>query len=205
MLLLEVIVLHAEIFVSEDVGERVELCEVQEAAGLQEIRDHLCPPSDVREPDDRASARVHDVEREASCGVYGLVNVRVHERGFEPHIRGQAAGRLHGRGREVQARNVGATAGPAQGVDPEVALEVQQLLVSHVADLVYLEGLQALLAALERGYVVELSRYVDRDTLIPIGPVRLPPLIAPFTHRSQRFSIGTGSTESTSSKPRTRE
>jgi hypothetical protein len=32
-----------------------------------------------------------------------------------------------------------------------VALEVQQLLARHVADLVYLERLQALLSALEGG------------------------------------------------------
>jgi hypothetical protein len=89
-----------------------------------------------------------------------------------------------------------------------VALKVQQLLARHVANLIYLERLQALLAALEGGYVVELSRDVDWDTLVPVGPVRLPPLVTPFTHRSllsQRFSIGTGSTESASPKPKTRE
>jgi hypothetical protein len=37
-------VLHAEVFVSQDIGERVELREVQEAAGLQEICDYLSPP-----------------------------------------------------------------------------------------------------------------------------------------------------------------
>src|SRR5215208_2223088 len=154
------------------------------AAGLEEIRDHRCPPSDIREPEDRASARIHDVVSVATRRVHGIVDVRVHERGFQPHIRGQPAGRLYGWGREVQARNAGAAAGPAQGFDPEVALEVQQVLAAHVADLVYLEGLQALLSALERCHVVELPRDVDRDTLVPIGPVRLPPLIAPFTHGS---------------------
>src|SRR5215208_2208421 len=184
ILVLEVIVLHAKDFISEDVGERVELREVQKAAGLEEIRDHLCPPSYVREPEDRASARIHDVVSVATRSVHGLVDVRVHERGFQSHIRGQPAGRLYGWCREVQARNVGAAAGPAQGVDPEVALEVQQVLATHVADLVYLEGLQALLATLEGGYVVEFSRDVDRDPLVPVGPVRLPPLVAPFTHYS---------------------
>src|SRR5215216_7828095 len=183
ILVLEVIVLHAEVFVSEDVGERVELCEVQKAAGLQEIRDHLSPPSDVGEPDDRASARVHD-ESAAARGANGIVDIRVHERGFEPHLLCQPAGRLYGRGREVEARNAGTAAGPAQGVDPEVALEVQQLFTPHVADLVYLERLQALLAALESGQVVELPRDVDRDTLVPVGPVHLPPLVAPLTHGS---------------------
>jgi hypothetical protein len=65
-----------------------------------------------------------------------------------------------------------------------VALEVQQLFAPHVTDLVYLERLQALLAVLERGHVVELPRDVDRDTLVPAGPVHLPPLVAPFTHHS---------------------
>src|SRR5215216_2411633 len=184
ILVLEVIVLQAEVFVSENLGERVELCEVQKAAGLQETGDYLSPPSDVGEPDDRASARVDDVESEASRGVHGLVDVRVHERGFQAHIRGQPTGSLLGRGREIQARNEGAAAGPAQGVDPEVALQVQQLLASHVAYLVYLERLQALLAVLERGHIVELPRDVDRDTLVPAGPVHLSPLVAPFTHHS---------------------
>src|SRR5687767_9849942 len=162
----------------------MELREVQKTAGLQEIRDYPCPSSDVGEPDDRAPARVHDVERAAAGGAHGVIDIRVHERGFQRHLLCQPPGRLYGRGREVQARNAGAAAGPAQGVDPEVALEVQQLLASHVADLVYLERLQALLAALETGHVVELPRDVDRDTLVPAGPVHLPPLITPFTHRS---------------------
>src|SRR5829696_9040741 len=184
ILILEIIVLHAQAFVPKDIRERVELREVQKAAGPEEVCDNPGPPSDVGEPDDRAAARVDNVEGMAACGVYGLVDIRLHERGFQAHIGGQIAGRLYGGDREVEARNAGPAAGPAQGVDPEVALEVQQVLARHVADLLYLERLQALLTTLERGLVVELPRDVDGDPLVPAGPVRLPPLLAPVTHRS---------------------
>src|SRR5215211_6721884 len=169
----------------------MKLREVQKAAWPEEIRHHLGPPTYVGEPYDGAATRVDDVEDTAARGAHGLVDVRVHERGLEAHLGGQTAGRLHGGGREVEASYSGAAAGPAQGVDPEVALEMHQLLARYITDLVYLERLQALLTFLERRDVVELSRDVNRDTLVPVGPVRLPPLLAPFTHRSllsQHFS-----------------
>ena len=53
---------------------------------------------------------------------------------------GQPARLLYRRSREVQPHHPCAATGPAQGVDPEVTLEVHQVLAGYAPDLRELEG-----------------------------------------------------------------
>src|ERR687893_2926309 len=169
----EVVVLDGKVVVAEDVGEGVELRQVQEAAGADEAGRHLGPPGYVRQPVEGAEARVHDVEGPAPEGLPGLVDVRADELGLDPDLGGEPSRRFDGGGREVEARDAGAVAGPTQRVLAEVALQVEELLARDVAHLLELEGAEVLLAGLEARDVVELAADVDRDALVPAGPVYL--------------------------------
>jgi hypothetical protein len=63
-----------------------------------------------------------------------------------------------------------------------VALEVHQVFAGDVPDLGDLERLQALLAGLEGGDVVELAPRMDQHLLVPVGPVGLQILVSPVAH-----------------------
>jgi hypothetical protein len=73
----------------------------------------------------------------------------LHELGVQSELRGQLSRPLDGRGREVQPNHPGAATGPAQRVDAEVALQVDDVLAGDVSDLDELERPQALLASLK--------------------------------------------------------
>ena len=62
LLVLEVVVLHTQVVVTEDLGEGMELRQVQEASGFDQLSDNPGPPLDVGEPVQSAAARVDDVE-----------------------------------------------------------------------------------------------------------------------------------------------
>jgi hypothetical protein len=91
----------------------VELREVEEAAGAHEAGRHRGPPRYVRQPVEGAEARVDDVEGPVPEGLPRLVDVRADELGLDPDLGGEPPGRFDGGGREVEARDAGAAAGPA--------------------------------------------------------------------------------------------
>jgi hypothetical protein len=53
---------RGKVFVLEDPGDRVELGQVKEAPGLDQLRNYHGPAPDVREPVERPEAGVDNVE-----------------------------------------------------------------------------------------------------------------------------------------------
>jgi hypothetical protein len=78
---------------------------------------------------------------------------------------------------EVQPGDDGPAPGPGQGVQADVAHQVQQALPAHVADLPRFERAQRVLSRQEPGNVVEPVRGVHRCPLVPPGPVEPQPVV----------------------------
>ncbi len=163
------------------VGQRMELREVEEAARSDQRGGCLGPTVDVRKPVQRTEARVDDVVGGVGNGGRGVVHVGGDEcRAVraQPQLVRQGSGGLHGGLREVEAHDLPrAVSRPRQGVHANVALEVQQRPARHVADLGQLEGAQRVPARPERVQVVEVTRHVDRHTLVPARTVGIAPVV----------------------------
>src|SRR5205807_2709692 len=127
--------------VVQDVGERVELGEVEGAAVPEEGGHRLGPAGEVGQPDEGAEAGVDQVEAFAVEGGGRLVHVGDHPAGAvgQADVLGERAGGTYRGFREVQAGDPRAAPGPGQRVLAHVALQVQQPLAGHVADLADLE------------------------------------------------------------------
>jgi hypothetical protein len=177
----EVVVRHPRAGLGvEHVGERVELGEVQEPAGRHQRRGGLGPAPDVGQPAQRADAGVHDVVRRVRDRVRRVVHVRRDERRpvrAEAEVPGQSPGQVDRGFGEVEPDDTGgAVPGPGQRVESDVALEVQQGAVADLAHLGELEVAQGLLTGPEGVEVVEITRDVQRDPLVPVGAVGLVPV-----------------------------
>ncbi len=171
--LVEVAVLDRQVVVAEDLGDRVELDEVQAPAGREQRRHDVRPAVDVLEPVQRADAGVDDVEPAPAERLVGAHDVAHHPVRLEARARGQLGRRLHrGRG-EVQSGDLRAQARPRQRVEAEVALQVHERQTVHVAELLWLERPQRRGTGQEAVDVVEVAPRVDRDALVPERPVEL--------------------------------
>ncbi len=150
----------------------MELGHVEKAARLHEPRRHFGPAPHVRQPGDCAVGGEYDVEQ--TFEVRGqVVEVGDHEAGLDAHLRGEAAGGFDGRLGEVDARHGRAPAGPGERIETEVALEVQQRLATHVANLLELDAVEAGAAGAQLGKVrgIEVGGGVDRRDLVPVAAV----------------------------------
>jgi len=74
--------------------------------------------------------------------------------------------------REIGARDARAAPGPGEGVQAEVALQMEEDLPPDVAELVYLDGLEPGLPRLEAGDVVVRRSHVCLRPGVPQGAVR---------------------------------
>jgi len=101
-----------------------------------------------------------------------FVQVRADEPSLgEAELVGQPAGELDRGAAEIGPGDPRAETGPGQRVDPEMALEVEQVAPGDVADLGDLEVPQPDAASLEALEVVERRRGVDGRPLVPQGLV----------------------------------
>ena len=96
-----------------------------------------------------------------------VVHVRCDEARVQAELRRQSRGELDRLGREVRPRDVRAQPRPRQRVDPEMALEVQERLAVHVADLFELVVAQTDPSGAELVQAVEVRRFVDAGPLVP--------------------------------------
>ena len=152
--------------VLEDLEDRVDLRDVEPAAGLDEPGDDPCPAADVGQPAEDAARRVDDVELVPETDRQ-LVHVRLDEARVEPEVRRQLA-RERDRGRrEVDAGDLRAEPRPRQRVEPEMALQVEQRLAGHVAEGRDLVGLDPDAALAEAGDVVEVALGVQLRPRVP--------------------------------------
>ena len=120
----------------EGVGERVDLGHVEGAAGPQVPGDDAGPALEVGQPLDGAPAHEDDVEAAAAEVGVGVVEVGADELGAagQADLVGQAPRQRDGLVAEVEADDLGAEARPAERVEAEVALQVQQgRALVHVA------------------------------------------------------------------------
>jgi hypothetical protein len=157
--------------VVEDPGERVGLGDVEEAARPHEVGDHLGPAGHVGQPVEHSEGGEHHVEV-ALQPVREVDHVGDDEAGLQAGLGGQEPRLLDGPFREVGAGDPGSPPDPGECVQPEVALQVEQVLAGDVADLLDQQREQVVAApGLPAVDVVERRADVDGRPLVPEGAV----------------------------------
>jgi hypothetical protein len=149
----------------------VKLGQVEKPATDEERGDHGRPPPQVREPVERAEAGVDDVEPLAVEGIRGGVDVGGDKPGVEAGLRSERVGGFDAGSGEVEADDRRAAARPGERVEAEVALEVDEALARDVPRLLDLERVERAPPGPEALDVVEAAGSVNRDALVPPGPV----------------------------------
>ena len=154
--------------------ERMVLEDVERPTRLDERAGGRRPPVDVGQPAQRPDPRVDDVVGAPRQGRDRVVHVGADELGVDALGVGERA-RAASTADSEKSSPVTARAAPRprQGVEAEVALEVQQLASGDVTDLLDLDRPQCAPAGTEAVDVVELRRNVQRGALVPLPPVHL--------------------------------
>jgi hypothetical protein len=123
--------LGGRVAVVEDPGERVGLGDVEEATRAQEVGNHLGPAGDVGQPVERPEGGEHHVE--VALQLRGqLDHVGDHEGGVQAGLGRQAPGLLDAALGDVDPGGPGTPPDPGERVQPEVALQVEQVLAGDV-------------------------------------------------------------------------
>ncbi|SRR6266700_4853225 len=104
-------------------------------------------------------------------GGYCVVDIGDHERRQDVQFCGQGPRSLDGGRGEVKAAGQSTVPCPRERVEADMALQVHQPLAAHVADLDQLERAQPLLTGPKTGEVVAPAGQVDRNPVVPVGPV----------------------------------
>ncbi len=181
--------------VLEDVHHRMGFGHEEDPVRCDVPRDHVRPGPDVGQPVERSPRGIDDVEHAVEVGRQ-RVQVRQDEAGLGvAELVGEPCGELDRRGRDVGAGNDRAEPRPRQGVDPEVALQVEQRLAGDITDQLDLVGSKAHAARPECREVVEVARGVDRRPGIPkrsIGFEGGGQPIRSATHRSDQANNTSG-------------
>jgi hypothetical protein len=154
--------------------------EIEESAGLEEMRDHIRPAHHVRQPAQAAPGDEDDVEQSTAFEhAWRVVDVCLHEvrPPRELQLVGKAAGRLDRHRREIEPDDVGALLCQGQRVSPEMALEVQDALAANVAELALLDGVEQAPARPEPVQIVAWCNEMMGDPLVPVRPVCLDPIL----------------------------
>lgn len=140
----------------------------------QQVVHHVGPRRQVGQPVECTEARVDHVERPAAEGSRRVVDVGLDEVGLDADALRDAASRGHRLAGEVEARDPGATTGPRQRVQAEVALQVDQVQPIDRTDRLDLDGPQRVVRAGDEALgVVEAAADVVGDPLVPEAAVQL--------------------------------
>ncbi len=158
--------------VVEDHGERVNLRDIEDAAGLEEVGDHLRPARQVGQPGQHAIGGIHDLELPGEH-VWKIVDVRVDESGLDLQLAAQRTRHSDTIPGKIDPRHLGTKPGPGERVQPEVALQVQHGSPLYVPQLPSLQRHQRQTSLLEALYVVEGRISVGRHPLIPPGSIHI--------------------------------
>ena len=110
----------------------MKFADVEAPAGLDEPRDDPGPAAGVRQPVERADARVDDVELLVEEGG-GVVELADDEARVDAELAGDLAGGGDGRLREVEPGDACAQHRPGERVHAEVAVQVEQRFALDVA------------------------------------------------------------------------
>ena len=97
----------------------------------------------------------------------GVGHIGVDEAGLDRQLPREAPGVSDRSLREVDPGHPGAAARPRQGVEPEVALQVEERLPAHVTHPFEFDGIQRLAPGLETLHVVELAGDVELGPRVP--------------------------------------
>src|SRR2546430_9255806 len=154
----------------------MDLGDVKEAAGFDEMSRDLSPSVEVRQPTEHAAGRVHDVELSVEI-VREVIDVGLNETRTQADILREGAGLGDRRGGEIDAGDARAQAGPAQGVEAEVALQVKQILSVDRSDLPHLVRAKLVQTRLEVGDPIEVGPVVDAGPLVPERAIGLEVLL----------------------------
>ena len=168
---IEVGIGHLQRVFTEDVGQGVELHQVEDSSRFQEVRDLSTPAFQVVYPAEGPEAGVDDVEGILEQG-RGLQNVADHEFRLDPRLPGEIPGRIDCGGTEIQPGHQRTLSGPAEGVQADVALKMGESATDDITDLLELERAELGLAGEEAIDVVEIAFQMDRNPFIPGSEIR---------------------------------
>ncbi len=180
------------------VSDRVELAKVEPAAGTEQKGALLGPLPEIRKPVEGSFTGVDDVEALDSQGGRRRVDIGRHELGpgRQPDLGCQLLGGLDRRPGEIQADGLERRVHPHQveGVQPKMALQVNEVQVAQRPQLVDFERLDLRVSGLEALDVVELGRHVQGYPLVPHASVGVHP---PRWRCAHGGSVGAGRRSST--------
>jgi hypothetical protein len=146
------------------------LDDAEDAARGEEVGDDLRPANEVGQPAEHAVRGEDHVEAVVEA-IAECVDIALDEGRGHPHLRGEPARGLDGRGGEVDAGRPRPPSGPADGIHAEVALQVEERPARDVPDETRLELVEhrrpVHAARLEALDVVELGGDVQRRPGIP--------------------------------------
>jgi hypothetical protein len=179
---------RADPVVCPDLGDRVDLGDVEPAAGPDEVCGDARPAPDVRQPAEHALRGEDDIEL-ALERRRQVVQVGLHERGRDADVGGERPGSLDGLGGEVGPGHRCAEPRQRERVEPEMALQVEERLSAHVADLLAFAvgDPDRARAVTEGGHVVERRIDVDPRPRVPQAAV----LEECFVHGRAVYAAGT--------------
>ena len=152
--------------------------QIKDAAGLEKVGDDLTPAPQIAQPGQHAIGAEDDLKLTAQP-VRQVLNIGADKGRRNAEL---ATERLRQRNRaigEIDASDKCAFARPGEGVEPEVALQMQQRATSHIGQLAAAGRAQAALSGLEAGQIAEEP--IFRDTMRAMPWPR--PGNAPSPHR----------------------
>ncbi len=148
---------------------RVAFQQIEPAARFQSARRHRHPAVHVRNPADSPPGSEDDVE--AVQARRRIQHVRQDELTVDAGLTREGSRRFDGRRRIVEAGHLCAQPRQGQGVEAEMALQVEQAFAGDVAEPFPGDPIDHRLAPAECVGAVEGGGQVDRHRLIPIGEI----------------------------------
>src|SRR5438874_8739454 len=113
--------------------------DVEDPARLQEVGNHPGPTFQVGQPAEHAARRIDDVESSLET-TRQVVDVRDDEAGGHANVAGELACLPDSRFREIYPGHPSAESRPAERVESEVTLEMQEVLALDRADFFHFVG-----------------------------------------------------------------
>src|SRR5277367_1214955 len=136
--------------------------DIEEAAGLEEVRDDSGPSPHVGQPGDRAIGGEYDVEL-AVDRRWRVVDIGADEARGNLELVAERARELDCFVGEIETCDVGTEARPRHGVESEVTLQMEHRLAAHVPYFGKLQVMQRVSSSFEAGKVVALGAGVHRN------------------------------------------
>ncbi len=114
--------------------KRVIVYKVEDAAGLQEMRNNLSPAPQIAQPGQHAVGAEDDLKLAAQY-LWKVINIRADKGRRNVQLRAERQSQINGAIREIDAGDGGAFARPGERIEAKVALQVQQRAACYIGQL----------------------------------------------------------------------